>query len=392
MVDERVVEAVFHSGSKFLAVVLVQRKNGNNFLQQHLVHVAQDGFVVHAVTHNVEACQVSTQNKTGVCAVQDADLALLIRAHIGGNKDVVFQTSLAERQDIVQLGVALNDPHAENLANVQQGVSVTVLLFKLGNFLRVADATRNNAVNQRAAEGTVLVDIFLEAVFQAPLVNVLVDALQQLLAVVVNQLAGQHDDALLAGLVAVVQHLGQLCGEAGRRAVVLLAGGIINDTGLGGVGNDDFQVVAGGNVHHLFVISFFIRVQAAGYTGDHALVIDLLAVFAAAQVQGVQALLFVDHLGQAGGDGLNQNALAVPVSFFVGKVKPVVNKGTQEVALTKLQNLFGGIFQNVAIITGFFKDLIIQSFHWKFSFAMCAITAAVCRARQKRPALRKRLV
>ena len=26
--------------------------------------------------------------------------------------------------------------------------------FKLGNFLRVADATRNNAVNQRAAEGT----------------------------------------------------------------------------------------------------------------------------------------------------------------------------------------------------------------------------------------------
>ena len=53
------VEAVFHSGSKFLAVVLVQRKNGNNFLQQHLVHVAQDGFVVHAVTHNVEACQVS---------------------------------------------------------------------------------------------------------------------------------------------------------------------------------------------------------------------------------------------------------------------------------------------------------------------------------------------
>jgi len=135
VVDERVVEAVFHSGSKFLAVVLVQRKNGNNFLQQHLVHVAQDGFVVHAVTHNVEACQVSTQNKTGVCAVQDANLALLIRAHIGGNKDVVFQTSLAERQDIVQLGVALNDPHAENLANVQQGVSVTVLLFKLGNFL-----------------------------------------------------------------------------------------------------------------------------------------------------------------------------------------------------------------------------------------------------------------
>ena len=76
--------------------------------------------------------------------------------------------SCARAATAAKASCALNDPHAENLANVQQGVSVTVLLFKLGNFLRVADATRNNAVNQRAAEGTVLVDIFLEAVFQAP--------------------------------------------------------------------------------------------------------------------------------------------------------------------------------------------------------------------------------
>ena len=367
MVDERVVEAVLHSGGELLAVLLIQRQDGHDLVQQHLVHVAQDGGVVHAVTDDVKTGQISAQHKAGVRAVQDADLALLVRAHVGGHKDAALKTGLAEGQHVVQLGITLDDPDAKDLADVQQGVSVAVLLLKLGDLLRVTDAARNDAVNQRTAEGAVLIDVLPEAVVQAPLVNVLVDALEQLLAVVVDQLAGQHDDALLACLVAVVQHLGQLAGEAGCGHVLQLAGGVVDDACLGGVGNDDLEIVAGGDVHHLLKALLLIRVQAAGDAGDNALVIDLMAVFTAAQIQGVQTLLLVDHLGQAGGDGLDQNALAVPVGLLVGQIEPVIHERAQEVALAELQDLLRGVFQNIAVVAGFCKNFIIQGIHICFS-------------------------
>ena len=37
MVDERVVEAVLHSGGELLAVLLIQRQDGHDLVQQHLV-------------------------------------------------------------------------------------------------------------------------------------------------------------------------------------------------------------------------------------------------------------------------------------------------------------------------------------------------------------------
>ena len=165
----------------------------------------------------------------------------------------------------------------------------------------------------------------------------------------------------------MVQHLGQLAGEAGCGLVLQLAGGVVGDAGLRGVGNDDFQIVAGGDFHHLVEAFLFIRVQATGDTGDNAFVIDLLAVFAAAQVQSVQALLLVDHLSKARGDGLDQNALAVPIGLLVGQIEPIIYKCAQEVTFAELQHFLGCILQNVAVVAGFCKNFIIQGFHKRFS-------------------------
>ena len=79
----------------------------------------------------------------------------------GVTKTRLSMTGLAEGQHVVQLGIALDDPDAKDLADVEQRVSVAVLLLQLGDLLRVADAARDDAVNQRAAEGAVLVDVLL---------------------------------------------------------------------------------------------------------------------------------------------------------------------------------------------------------------------------------------
>ncbi len=80
MIYERVVEAVLHSCREILQIVLVKRQGRDNFLVQHLVHEALDMLVVHAVAHDIEAREVCAEYKTGVRAIENAHLALLIRA------------------------------------------------------------------------------------------------------------------------------------------------------------------------------------------------------------------------------------------------------------------------------------------------------------------------
>ncbi len=177
VIDEGVIEPVLDGGGEVAAVLLIQGQDGHNLLQEHLVHVAQNGGIVHAVPDDVKAAEIRAQNEAGVGAVEDADLALFVGGHVGGHKDLVLKARLAEGQHVVELLVALDNPHAEHFAHVQQGVLIAVLLLQLRHFLGVADAAGNDAVHQGAAEGAVLIDVLLKAVAQLPLVDVLVDAL-----------------------------------------------------------------------------------------------------------------------------------------------------------------------------------------------------------------------
>ena len=171
---------------------------------------------MHAVTHDVETGQVCAQNETGVGTVQDADLALLVGGNIGHDHDV--DAGLLERQLVLQTCGALDDPDAEDFADVQNSIMVAVGLFQSSQLLRVTDAARNDAVHQSGAEGVGVVHPVDEGSVQVPVLGVVVAALLQLLAVVVDQLAAQDDQALVGsaveGLVALIQHAGQLCGEA----------------------------------------------------------------------------------------------------------------------------------------------------------------------------------
>ena len=125
---------------------------------------------------------------------------------------------LLERQLVLQTCGALDDPHAEHFAHVQSGIVVAVGLFQSGQLLRVTDAARNDAIHQSGAEGVGGVHPVDEGGLQIPILGVVVAALLQLLAVVVDQLAAQDDQTLIGsaveGLVTLEQHAGQLCGEA----------------------------------------------------------------------------------------------------------------------------------------------------------------------------------
>ena len=214
----------------------------------------------------------------------------------------------------------------------------------------IADPAGDDPVDQRGAERAVLVDIFPEVVAKSPLVNILVDALQELFAVVVDQLAGEDHEASLARLESLVKDLSELAGEGVRGLVLELAGGIIDDSCFRRIGYDVLQIVGACELHHRLVAFLFIGVQASGDGRDDALPVDLLAVLAASKVQCVKAFLLVDHLSQAGLDRLYQDALAVPVSLLVRYVEPVVYERAEEISLAELHDLLRCVLQNVSVI------------------------------------------
>lgn len=89
MVDKRIVEAVLDGGGKGLAILGIQvgGERRDDLVVEHGVHEAADDLVVHAIAHDIKAGNPGTRNKGGVGAVEDADLALLVRGDVGGHKD-----------------------------------------------------------------------------------------------------------------------------------------------------------------------------------------------------------------------------------------------------------------------------------------------------------------
>ena len=328
---------------------------------------------MHAVAHDVKAGNPGTRDKGGVGAVEDADLALLVRGDIGGHKDA-RQAGLHEGQTLLERLVALDAPHLEGLAHGQEGVLVTQALGNSGGLLGIADATGDDGVDERGADGAVVGHPLRELVLPAPVAHVLVHDAQQLLAVVVDELAGEHDDARLAGSPAGVEHLGQLGREARGRHVVGLAGRVVGNAGLGGVGDDDLQVIGDGDLHDGVVVGLAVRVEAAAAGADHAGLINRVAVLLAAHQHGVQVVLGIDAVGKAKGaaDGLHHDDLAVPAGSLVAHVKEAVHESAQEVALAKLQDLLGGVLgQHVALVANLLERLVADVLHLCFSLGVC---------------------
>ena len=142
----------------------------------------------------------------------------------------------------------------------------------------------------------------------------------------------------------MMKYLGQLCREAGRRTVLLLTGRIIYNSCFRGIGDDDLQIITGRHFHHSLIVIRLIGIQAPADAGDHSSVIHLLPFFAAPQIQGVESLLFIDHLCKSAADGLHQHAFAVPAGFLIGQIEPVIHKCSEEIAFTELKDLFGRLF------------------------------------------------
>ena len=218
MIYERVVETVCNCSCKCFAVGLVERQDRDDFIEEHLVHESADRVVVHAVTNDILTCEISAENKASVCAVQDADFALLVRNNIRYDMDV--EAGFLERKLLLEPFRTFDVPYAEDFADIEKRIGVAVLLLESSDFLCVTDASGNDSVDERGAEEVLIFDPCCEIIAEFPVCDMLLYALLEFLAVRVDQLAGEDDDTLLAGFEALVKEDSQLGREGVRRQLI----------------------------------------------------------------------------------------------------------------------------------------------------------------------------
>ena len=365
VVDERIVESVLHRSGKCLAVIFRQRKNRDNFLFEHPVHVSAHRLVMHAVADDIEASKIRARHKSRVRAIEDAHLPLLVRhdlrhkMHIcagGAEGFLQLPQALLRRIRIIfpNRRQLLDIPHAKNFPDNKQLVAVAVFFFHLCKLRLIAHAPRHNAIDQRGAEYARTADPVSERVFQLPVGGVTQHAVPEDQAVVVNQLARQDCESRKPRLPARIQKLCQLCREARRRRILQLARRIIDDTRFRRVADDILQLRAADDLLDLRPVP--VRVAAAAGCGDDPFPVDLLAVLTPAKIQRVKAVLRIHAVraARARRRRLHHRDLATKARPLIRNIDEIIRKRPQEVSLPELQHLYRRFFQQISIVPSLF--------------------------------------
>ena len=272
-------------------------------------------------------------------AVEQRDLPLVVRGL--GRDEQHVQAGLVGRELGGDLLRRLDHPQVEDFGLVQQMVVIAHALAKLRG--GVARISRDNAVHERGIHAAGLLEPGAEVRTQVPQVDVLTDALLQVLAVLEDQLAREDDEALrlvaLEVLPAVVQQLGEFAGIGRCGGIVQLAGRIEGDTRLGRVGDDEPHLRLLSELQ--VALEVLIRAQAAADDVDQIDAVHGLAVLQSLEIQVIQAVLLVEPADHALLDGLDHDDGAVEIGFLVGLPDNPLDERAEEVALTELDDLFG---------------------------------------------------
>ena len=238
-----------------------------------------------------------------------------------------------------------SDPEVEDLALVQQMVVIAHAFAKLGG--GVPRITRDDAVHKRRIHAAGRLKPVAEALSKVPQVDVLADALLQVLAVLEDEFARENDESLVRStlevLVAMVQQLRQLAGIGRGGSVVKLAGRVEGDARLGRVGDDEAHLRLLGELQ--VTLEVLIGAQAPADDVDQVHAVHGLPVLQALQVQVIQAVLLVEPADHALLDGLDNDHGAVEIGFLIGLPDDPFDERAEEVPFSELDDLFGVLFR-----------------------------------------------
>ena len=225
----------------------------------------------------------------------------------------------------------------EDLGLNDQVVHVVDLLLDTCDIF--AREARHDAVHEGCAHVVVQFKPFLEllvvlAEIVFPQLDILADALLQMVSVQENQLARHDDEAFLRvaaeSLEAAVEQLCQFARIARCGRVAQFAGRVERDARLGGVGDDETDLGLVCQSHERCVLC--VRVQRAADHVDTVHAVHGLAVLTTLQVHVVQAILAVQPFCHTFLDRLNHYNAAVEAGLLVHVPYDPIHECAEEIA------------------------------------------------------------
>ena len=242
MINIRVVETLQYVSGKLLQLVHRKIQGLHQLLELYFMDILTDHLVVASIAYDIHATQISHRTQYGVRTIQQGHLTLVVRLLTLSDEHV--QASLLCRELCAQvldrhIGRLLDYPEVEDLCLYNEVVCIRNLLLDVSNLLTWESG--NDTVYQCSAYVVVFLYPLLESFVVCteiilPQLDVLTDALLQMMTVQEDQLTRHDDQALLRitleGGVTTIQQLHELAGIRAGRSIAQLTSGIKGDTSL----------------------------------------------------------------------------------------------------------------------------------------------------------------
>ena len=346
MVYEWVLEALQYIGCKLLELVHRQVEGLHQLIKLYLVDVLAQYWVLASIAHDVDAAQVCYRAQYSVRAIQQSNLALVVWLLIVGDEHV--EASLMSREFLLHLLYGhvlslLDYPEVEALSLDYEIVLVANLLL---DFLDgIAWEAWYDAVYEGSAYIAVIGKPLLEALIVGahvflPKLDILVDALLQVMAIEEDELARHQDHTLgrvaLEVFVAVEEELYQLARVRGSWSICKLARVIECDTCLSGVRDDETHLWLLCQCHKSLVLRIWI--QATADDVDALQCIDSLAVLLTLEIDVIKTVLTIEPVYHTLSQWLHYDNRTVEVGLLIHVPYNPIYECTEKVTFTKLDD------------------------------------------------------
>ena len=346
MIYEWILETLQYVRSELLQLIHWEVQRLHQLLKLYLVDVLAQYRVLAGIANNVYTAEVCNRAQYGVRTIQQGNLTLVVWLLIICDKHV--ETCLVSWELLLHLLYChifclLDNPEVEAFCLNYEVVLVANLLLNLLD--GIAWETRNDAVYQCSANVAVVGEPLLEALvisthIALPELDILIDALLEVVTVQENQLTWHQDHTLgwvaLEELVTVEQELNQLAWIRSCRSICKLARVIECDTSLCSVRDDETHLWLLSQSHESLVLRIWIQCTADNV--DTLQGVDSLAVLLTLKVYVIEAVLTVQPVNHTTSQWLNYNDRTVEVGLLVHIPYNPIYECTEEVTFTKLND------------------------------------------------------
>src|SRR5574344_293215 len=209
MVNERIHETFENITGKLLKFILRQVESFHKFLILNFMNKLTYDRVFAGITNNIYSAKECDRTKNSVRTIQQCHLTLMVWS-LGRNKEYM-KSGFVCRELLGYLFRSLDNPQVEYFSLYDHIVGIAYLFLNI--FYILARESRYYTVNKCSINAAALCEPFLKSFRQLPQVDILIDAILQMMSVKEYKFTRKYDKTFVLCtvecLITAIEQLSQ---------------------------------------------------------------------------------------------------------------------------------------------------------------------------------------